>query len=158
MSVSSSSTMASYHITEPHPSVPTSHYFHSGRGGAGNITHVDPSKISSPSTATGPASAVPIHPNPNAYVTIGRGGAGNFRHENERAIFSFDEELERQRKITEHAAPVYMVGRGGAGNCFASDESKSVKSARSGASHHSGRKSVEDAWNRVKGSFSGPSK
>ncbi|KAF1813463.1 hypothetical protein P152DRAFT_457829 [Eremomyces bilateralis CBS 781.70] len=150
--------MGSYHITEPHPSVPSSHYFHSGRGGAGNVTQVDPSQISSPTTATGPASAIPLHTNPSAYVAVGRGGAGNFRHENERAIFSFDEELERQRKLTENAAPVYMTGRGGAGNCFASGKAGSVRSSQTGGSDRSGRKSLEGAWSRVKGSFSGASK
>jgi hypothetical protein len=32
-------------------------------------------------------------------------------------MFSFDEELERQRRVLQHAAPVYhYFGRGGAGN------------------------------------------
>ena len=45
----------------------------------------------------------------------GRGGAGNAFPASERAIFSFDEELERQLRW-ESVAPVYHVGRGGAGN------------------------------------------
>lgn len=34
----------------------------------------------------------------------------------ERAIFSFDEELEQQLRRDARAAPIYHVGRGGAGN------------------------------------------
>ena len=51
------------------------------------------------------------------YLT-GRGGAGNAYREKERAIFSFDEELAREQKILDNAAkaPVYRIGRGGAGN------------------------------------------
>jgi len=46
----------------------------------------------------------------------GRGGAGNVFPASERAIFSFDEELERQLRWERDVAPVYHVGRGGAGN------------------------------------------
>jgi hypothetical protein len=39
------------------------------------------------------------------------------QHVPERPMFSFDEELERQRRVLQHAAPVYCYfGRGGAGN------------------------------------------
>jgi hypothetical protein len=39
------------------------------------------------------------------------------QHVHERPMFSFDEELERQRRVLQHAAPVYhYFGRGGAGN------------------------------------------
>jgi len=34
----------------------------------------------------------------------------------ERPIFSFDEELERQRKMLENMVPYVHIGRGGAGN------------------------------------------
>lgn len=36
-------------------------------------------------------------------------------------MFSFDEELERDRLFHAHHAPVYSVGRGGAGNIVPSD-------------------------------------
>ena len=52
----------------------------------------------------------------------GRGGAGNIHPSSERAIFSFDEELERQMSRDRHAAPVYHVGRGGAGNVYGRSE------------------------------------
>jgi len=148
----------SYRITEPHPSVPASHYFHSGRGGAGNVTQVSPSGVSSGPDAAGPASQAAIRPPPpNAYFTAGRGGAGNLHREKERAMFSFDEELERQRKITAHQAPVYHVGRGGAGN-LVDDMSEKRRQSRSSAgstsSSESVRQSMEGAWNKVRGSLS----
>ena len=52
-------------------------------------------------------------------TTTGRGGLGNvhaYSEGSERAIFSFDEELERQLRREREVAPVYHVGRGGAGN------------------------------------------
>ncbi|KIW11104.1 hypothetical protein PV08_10404 [Exophiala spinifera] len=120
MSVSSSTSSPPkrYSIVEPHPSVPSSHYFSTGRGGAGNVTRAPPSTTRG-SDATGPAARVslishPSHPRKN--FVAGRGGAGNVHPSSERAIFSFDEELERQLSQERHAAPVYHVGRGGAGN------------------------------------------
>jgi len=81
--------------------------------------------------------------------------------ERERAIFSFDEELERQRRMTEHQAPIYHVGRGGAGNLV--DEMRprigsrgSTSSADSAGSNFNERVrgSMDVAWNRIVGSFS----
>jgi len=151
---------SSYRITEPHPSVPTSHYVHSGRGGAGNITHIDPSKVTTGTEAAGPASRTKLaatgSTNSNPYYTSGRGGAGNMHYQQERPIFSFDEELDRQRKMMQHQAPVYHVGRGGAGN-YANDYGRRA-SERSDAStttsEHSVRGSMEAGWNRIRGSFS----
>lgn len=109
-----------FRLTEPHPSVPRTNYMPSGRGGAGNYRHVDATKITPPSSATGPASLTPLsesdtHKRP---FTSGRGGAGNVHLPSERAIFSFDEELERQRIVDAKVAPVYHIGRGGMGNLF----------------------------------------
>ncbi|EXJ94846.1 hypothetical protein A1O1_03244 [Capronia coronata CBS 617.96] len=115
MSVSSSSRR--YSIVEPHPSVPATHYFSTGRGGAGNVTRA-PSSVTQGTDATGPASRIWVE-SPETHrktFTAGRGGAGNVYPASERAIFSFDEELERQLSQERHAAPVYHVGRGGAGN------------------------------------------
>ena len=152
----------SYRITEPHPSVPKSHYVHSGRGGAGNYTQVNPQNVTSGQTASGPASVTSLKgASPNAYFTAGRGGAGNVHRENERAIFSFDEELERQQRLIEHQAPIYHVGRGGAGNLV--DEVRPRTASRSSTSSGNssgsefnarGRGSVDNAWNRFRGSFS----
>jgi len=150
--------MPSYQITEPHPSIPASNYYHAGRGGAGNITRVNPKNVSTGPDATGPASIVKLTPPPsNAYFLSGRGGAGNLHREKERAIFSFDEELAQQQRLMEHAAPVYHVGRGGAGNQVngASSRSNSASSTFSADSNASRtRHSIEDAWHRVSKNFS----
>ena len=114
----------------------------------------------------------------------GRGGAGNIQHHppSERAIFSFDEELERQLSQERHAAPVYHVGRGGAGNAYGrpqdvraerylsgfcpdrrkSDDSESQKSCESGSG--SGRSDdrsgaafatgkVKKGWKKITGGY-----
>jgi len=168
-----------YHITEPRPSVPSSHYIHSGRGGAGNISHVDPKTVPSTATAvtTHPTSHNTLHttvsnknthnstststatapPSSSPYYPAGRGGAGNMYHARERPMFSFDEELERQRKMMEHQAPVYHVGRGGAGNYASEDAYMARSSARSesdaASRSSSGRGSLEGTWNRLRGTF-----
>jgi hypothetical protein len=124
------STSKHYSIVEPHPSIPSSHYFSTGRGGAGNATKA-PSSVTRGNDASGPAARVWL-PSPATQpktFTAGRGGAGNVHPSSERAIFSFDEELERQLGQERHAAPVYHVGRGGAGNvgnCGVSSQRVSV--------------------------------
>lgn len=153
---------SSYSVTEPHPSIPKSHWVHSGRGGSGNYTQVNPQNITSGQTASGPASIRPLKPAaPESYFATGRGGAGNIHREKERAIFSFDEELERQRRMTEHQAPIYHVGRGGMGNLV--DEMRPRMDSRSSASSTSSagsgfndrvRGGVDGAWNKIRGSFS----
>jgi hypothetical protein len=166
-----------YHITEPRPSVPSGHYIHSGRGGAGNISHVDPKTVPSatstttahpisrnaPHTATvvsnptASATASNVVPSSTPYYPAGRGGAGNMYHARERPMFSFDEELERQRKMMEHQAPVYHVGRGGAGNYANEDaylQRSSPRSESDAASRSSsGRGSFEGTWNKLRGTF-----
>jgi hypothetical protein len=158
----SSPQQQSYRITEPHPSIPKSHYIHSGRGGAGNYAQVNPQDVTTGQTASGPASIKPLRSaSPDDYFTSGRGGAGNVHRVKERAIFSFDEELERQRRMTEHQAPIYHVGRGGAGNLV--DEMRPRMESRSSTSSASSagseyntrmRSSVDSAWGRFRGSFS----
>jgi len=151
--------MPSYHITEPHPSVPASHIYYAGRGGAGNATRVNPSNVSNGRNASGPASLVKLTPPPtNAFFTSGRGGAGNVHREKERAMFSFDEELAQQERLREHAAPVYHVGRGGAGkyvNERTPSRQNSSSSHASADSEKDGvRRSIEGAWNKVSRQFS----
>jgi len=74
-------------------------------------------------------------------------------HTAERPMFSFDEELERQRRMMEHQTPVYHVGRGGAGN-FASEEGSRRASGSDTSSVSSRpRNSIEGTWNRLRGSF-----
>lgn len=57
----------------------------------------------------------------------GRGGAGNYSNEAPR-MFSFDEELQHQMKQSKHVAPVYHVGRGGAGNLHRTNSNNDEKS------------------------------
>jgi len=146
-----------YSITEPHPSVPASNYFYSGRGGAGNVSRVNPKAVTSGPDATGPAALVKLSSTTtnSAYFAAGRGGAGNMVREKERAIFSFDEELERQQRMMEHQAPVYHIGRGGAGNLIEEMGEKrrsSHSSSGSTSSTETGvRRSMDSAWNRVRG-------
>ncbi|KAF2119347.1 hypothetical protein BDV96DRAFT_642377 [Lophiotrema nucula] len=149
--------MPAYTITEPHPSFPV--YY--GRGGAGNVTRVNPKNVSNGQTATGPASLTKLAPPPsNALFTSGRGGAGNVHREKERAMFSFDEELAQQERLREHAAPVYHIGRGGAGNAIDEMHSRTLRtnSASSNMSTDSERdgvrRSLEGAWHRVSRQFS----
>lgn len=81
----------------------------------------------------------------------------------ERAIFSFDEELERQLRRENAIAPVYHVGRGGAGN-MVYGQSGSRKNSRSDTgsvesrdSNSSGsvaqraRRSLEKGWEKIVG-------
>jgi hypothetical protein len=77
--------------------------------------------------------------------------------EKERAIFSFDEELERQSKLMDHQAPVYHIGRGGAGNVDSSLDAQrrsSQSSAGSTSSADSVRRSMDSTWSRVRGVIS----
>jgi len=113
-----------FHVTEPHPSYNKDQttYIHAGRGGAGNYARYKTKDLTSGPTATGPASATKLPPPPTTSLfTTGRGGAGNtfrLRPESPRRIFSFDEELARDQALMSNAAkaPVYRIGRGGAGN------------------------------------------
>jgi len=116
-------------VVEPHPTVRK--YAHTGRGGAGNT--VKAGKTTNGSTAHGPASLLETGLPPSAKFSSGRGGAGNIHKNSERALFSFDEELERQitreRMIKEGG--VYHVGRGGAGNWTATNPASSRKDSSS---------------------------
>jgi hypothetical protein len=99
-------------IAEGSPVHTAGRLYHSGRGGAGNYHRLEKAPL------PGPPSQITSHPN---HFFGGRGGAGNVHAPSERTIFSFDEELERDRLLHEHHAPVYSVGRGGAGNIVPAD-------------------------------------
>ena len=102
---------------EPHQTSPKSHYVNFGRGGMGNFSLVLPWKTTASQTTSGPASQSLLRKAVTKETFhCGRGGAGNVYREQERTIFSFDEELEQQNRMLAHQAPVYHVGRGGAGN------------------------------------------
>jgi len=111
-------------ITEPHPTA--SKYIHSGRGGAGNA--IKASKTTNGSTATGPASLFEtgLSQTSNKFSS-GRGGAGNIHDKSEKAVYSLDEELERQatREKMMMNGGVYHIGRGGAGNAAMAPPSRS---------------------------------
>lgn len=101
-------------IAEPSPLHTAGRYYTSGRGGVGNYHQLTAPLPAPPTTLPTPQSQ------PQRFFG-GRGGAGNVRPTSERTIFSFDEELERDRLLHEHHAPVYSVGRGGAGNIVPAD-------------------------------------
>lgn len=164
-------------ITEPHPLAAPTHYAHHGRGGAGN-KHSTPAAYSKSAYARGPYQPPPPSTIQAASTlstskfSTGRGGAGNVLPASERAIFSFDEELERRRVREERAAPVYHVGRGGAGNIGDVRFDGSIKSRTSSrkpstevargcggvadmrlASIRNSGSSERNGWGRISGSF-----
>jgi len=93
--------------------------FHSGRGGAGNYRRLSAIELDARDNAS--ESIAPSTTTSKVFFG-GRGGAGNVHPTTERAMFSFDEELERDRLIHEHFAPVYSIGRGGKGNLVSRDD------------------------------------
>ena len=107
----------SFNPFEPQTSVARTQYMVSGRGGAGNIQRVVKKDVAA--TPANPPASRTVLPHPPTTFRTGRGGAGNLAHapsSSERAIFSFDEELIRDQRAEERQAPVYYIGRGGAGN------------------------------------------
>lgn len=158
---------SNYRVVEPHPSVPNAGRpaVYTGRGGSGNIVSLKNTKTTDSRSATGPASLTRLDSRPQPNFISGRGGAGNIYSSSERAIFSFDEELERDMR---RAAPVYHVGRGGAGNTmYRDDYSNSISlsrkySAASTATNSSAgsvtdrardmaRRGLEKGWGKLKG-------
>ncbi|KAL8907835.1 MAG: hypothetical protein Q9207_001158 [Kuettlingeria erythrocarpa] len=139
----------SLRLSEPHPSTTSSTRLPTGRGGAGNFTRPPPPSALPSTTTVVDSSSSSTYSSAsskqNKYLT-GRGGAGNFQAANEeRPMFKFDEELERERRASE-VVPVYHVGRGGAGNLIHEmDTSRRDSSAseRSNASRDGGKKSWE---------------
>ncbi|KAK6359011.1 hypothetical protein TWF696_000183 [Orbilia brochopaga] len=95
---------------------PHTAYYHTGIGGAGNYRRLTATEIAAPRPT--PSN---VKPQPRPFYG-GRGGIGNAHLASERAIFSFDEELQRDRLRRETIAPMYTVGRGGAGNIVPHDE------------------------------------
>lgn len=121
---------SNFQVVEPHPSV--NRYAHAGRGGAGNYFKAP--KTSNGTTARGPASHFENGlPKSTSKFSSGRGGAGNIHSPSERAIFSFDEELQlqktREEKLKDGA--VYHIGRGGAGNWSSTRPESSRKDSSS---------------------------
>lgn len=161
-----SARTSSYRVIEPHPSVPHTGRaaVYTGRGGSGNVISLKNTKTTDSRTATGPASLTRLDSRTPSTFTSGRGGAGNVHCSSERAIFSFDEELERDLR---RAAPVYHVGRGGAGNMMYRDDSSNCSLSRKYSSTSSNtasssgsvadrardmaRRGLEKGWGKLKG-------
>ncbi|KAL2835207.1 hypothetical protein BDW59DRAFT_137323 [Aspergillus cavernicola] len=156
-----------YRVVEPHPSIPHTSRpaLHTARGGAGNIISLKNTMTTDSRSATGPASLTRLDSHAPTSFTTGRGGAGNIHDTSERAIFSFDEELEREMR---RAAPVYHVGRGGAGNMMhRNGDKESILSRKYSASSRTSAKSnisstsdrardmalrgLEKGWEKIKG-------
>jgi len=95
---------------------PHSAFYHTGIGGAGNYRKLSASEIASPKTKSND-----VKPKARPFYG-GRGGVGNAHSASERAMFSFDEELQRDKLRRESVAPMYAVGRGGAGNIVPLDD------------------------------------
>lgn len=162
----SSSRSAGYLVVEPHPSVPTTRRpaLHTSRGGAGNVISLCNTRTTDSLTATGPASLTRLDSRPPLTFKSGRGGAGNVHSSSERAIFSFDEELEREMRRERDIAPVFHVGRGGAGNLVLNHDRSPYalerrESSTSSSSNESladrakdrARSSLERTWSRLTG-------
>ncbi|KLJ13807.1 hypothetical protein EMPG_11261 [Blastomyces silverae] len=153
-----------YRLVEPHPAIShsTRPVTHTSRGGAGNVVSLKTTTTTSGQSATHTAPATLRDNRPQDRFTSGRGGAGNVHSYGERAIFSFDEELERQLRREKEVAPVFHVGRGGAGNRVIPDgfdlsrkySGGSVKSASSTESidvdplKNKTRRSLEARWGK----------
>ncbi|KAM3074688.1 hypothetical protein ACMFMG_008113 [Clarireedia jacksonii] len=145
------STMPShqYQVTEPHPSVTTSSFIHSGRGGAGNTFKAPPT--TNGRDARGPASLFSRGlPETSIKFSSGRGGAGNILPTSKKAPFSFDEELDRQstRDKKMNAGGIWHVGRGGAGNWAAGRPSSERKNSESSVDS-SGSERSGGFWGRL---------
>ncbi|PLB40101.1 DUF3602 domain-containing protein [Aspergillus candidus] len=149
----------SYRVVEPHPSVPRAHpAIHTARGGAGNVIDLKDTKTTDSRSASGPASLTRLDSRTPRSFTSGRGGAGNVHRTSERAMFSFDEELERDLR---RAAPVYHVGRGGAGNMVFRDDDSSLSrkfsissnstSSSSGSTRDKALQGLQKGWGKLKG-------
>ncbi|KAF3940611.1 hypothetical protein ABW19_dt0209655 [Dactylella cylindrospora] len=118
---------------------PSTAYYHTGIGGAGNYRKLTAAEVASPK-----AKSHDIKPQARPFYG-GRGGVGNAHSASERAMFSFDEELQRDKLRRESVAPMYAVGRGGAGNIVPHEEELSDEE----------RVSMEDEIRRLSESTTG---
>lgn len=156
--------MPKYRVVEPHPSA-NRPLMHTGRGGAGNIVSLRNTVTTAGDSAEGPASLTRLDAHQPKNFLSGRGGAGNIHSFSERAIFSFDEELERQMRREKEVAPVFHIGRGGAGNTIDPDgfdlawKRKGHGSVGTNSSNGSvtdrvmerARRSLETGWGKLTG-------
>jgi len=120
----------SYKLHEPTPFSPSAPRIHYGRGGAGNFAPASLARNTDKQARSATATS--------GLYTCGRGGAGNMHTASERAMFSFDEEMARERLREETTAPVFHVGRGGAGNAAHADRGETYEPRTSTSSNGSG--------------------
>ncbi|KAM5431894.1 hypothetical protein McanMca71_005859 [Microsporum canis] len=112
--------MPAYRMLDLNPLSAQENTMYSGRGGAGNFHPLKNNTITSSSSISSARTlSSRLGLNPRQLLPGGRGGLGNFHSTSEYAIFSFDEELEQQLKREKDVAPVFHIGRGGAGNMAA---------------------------------------
>lgn len=128
--------MPSFTVTEPHPTVATNSFMHSGRGGAGNFFRApvttDPAGVPSAPSAPKKSSG-----GSNRYYFAGRGGAGNAQSSSPSPL-NFEDEY----TAASHAASsAGHVGRGGAGNFHAEGPAKKSHRKSSDASSGSSTRS-----------------
>ncbi|KAF2151426.1 hypothetical protein K461DRAFT_269659 [Myriangium duriaei CBS 260.36] len=92
------------------PLPPTSARMMTGRGGAGNAR----------ATSTSAAVVKPVIKTRSSSESSASSSTSDMDSPSQRAMFSFDEELQRDQRMRDNAArtPVYHIGRGGAGNAF----------------------------------------
>jgi hypothetical protein len=127
--------MPSFTVTEPHPTVATNSFMHSGRGGAGNFFRApvttDPAGVpTAPSAAKKTSSG-------SSYYFAGRGGAGNAQSAS-RSPLNFEDEY---TSASHASASAGHVGRGGAGNFHAEGAVKKSHRKSSDASSGSSTRS-----------------
>lgn len=155
--------MSSYRVVEPHPTTPNSSRpaIHTSRGGAGNVVSLKNTTTTPGQSATGPPSVTRLDSRSQRCFMSGRGGAGNVHSSSERAIFSFDEELECQLRREKEVAPVFHVGRGGAGNMVQPEgfglfrKHSAVESVGSSSSSDSNSDSIKNKARKNIGKFVG---
>ncbi|KAM5433868.1 hypothetical protein MferCBS31731_006875 [Microsporum ferrugineum] len=112
--------MPAYRMLDLNPLSAQENTMYSGRGGAGNFHPLKNNTITSSSSISSARTlSSRLGLSPRQLLPGGRGGLGNFHSTSEYAIFSFDEELEQQLKREKDVAPVFHIGRGGAGNMAA---------------------------------------
>ena len=131
--------MSRYTLHEPFPQYSHVSSMSFGRGGAGNRTgSTVPSKAR---TQLPPSSITTSQAHPGPKYSSGRGGAGNMHRTSEdRAIFHFDEELERDKLRNQNVAPVYHVGRGGEGNVI---DKRRASQGSEGSHSSAGKKGLD---------------
>jgi hypothetical protein len=144
-----------YQVLDPAPTQrPNSNYYHTGRGGAGNMRKSSPPPTSLNTKRPSLDKRVSLAHSTTNMSTLsraagskgstGRGGAGNIRPVADLPLFSFDEEMDAQaaREEKERSGSIFHVGRGGAGNW---STAKNEKRGSTGEEMMRGRKDSNES-------------